>query len=141
MNALAVRPARPDDLGAVAAIGRRAFAAGWSLEALVSELDRPDSIFLVVPDQGYALARVVDAECRLLDLAAGEDGKGAGRALLAALALAAKARGCARLTFEASAANARALAFYAKAGAKVVGRRPKFYHDGSDAVLLDMDLL
>lgn len=140
MSAVAVRPAVASDLAAVARIGTRRFAAGWSLTELGTELGRPDSIFLVVPERGYALARVVEAECRLLDLAASADGGGLGRALLAALGLAAKSRGCEKISFEVSAANARALDFYGKAGAKVVGRRPKFYYDGSDAVLMDLDL-
>jgi len=140
MSGLAVRPASADDLGSVAAIGARRFAAGWSLEALAAELGRADSVFLVAPGRGYALARVVEDDCRLLDVAAAEDGNGVGRALLSSLAAAAKARGCARISLEVSAANGRALAFYEKAGAKVVGRRPKFYYDGSDAVLMDLDL-
>lgn len=140
MSVTAVRPAAAEDLDAVVSVGARAFAAGWSREALGAELARADSIFLVVPGAGYALARVVEADCRLLDLAVAEDGRGVGRALLAAMSDAAKARGCAKVSFEASAANERALDFYAKAGAKVVGRRPKFYYDGSDAVLLDLEL-
>lgn len=140
MSAPAVRPASAEDLDGVAAVGRRAFAAAWSREALGAELGRADSIFLVAPGAGYALARVVESDCRLLDLAVAEDGRGVGRALLDALRAAAKARGCAKVSFEASAANARALDFYAKAGARVVGRRPKFYYDGSDAVLLDIEL-
>lgn len=140
MSGLEARPASADDLDAVAAIGSRPFAAGWSPAALSAELSRPDSIFLVVPGRGYALARVAGTDCVLLDLAAARDGGGIGRALLSALARAAKERGCARISFEASAGNARALAFYEKAGAKVVGRRPKFYYDGSDAVLLDLDI-
>ena len=140
MNGLAVRPASEGDLDAVAAIGARPFAAGWSRAALADELGRDDSIFLVAPGRGYALARVVAEDCRLLDLASAADGTGVGRALMSALLLAAKARGCAKVSFEASAANARALAFYEKPGARVVGRRPKFYYDGSDAVLLDLDI-
>lgn len=140
MSGLEVRPATADDLGMVAGIGARTFAAGWSPEALAAELTRADSIFLVVPERGYALARVAGDDCLLLDLAAAFDGGGCGRALLAALKDAAKARVCRRISFEASAANARALAFYQKAGAVVVGRRPKFYYDGSDAVLLDLDI-
>lgn len=124
----------------VAGIGARPFAAGWSPEALAAELGRADSIFLVVPERGYALARVAGDDCLLLDLAAAFDGGGFGRALLAALKEAAKARGCRKISFEASAANARAQEFYQKAGAVVVGRRPKFYYDGSDAVLLDLDI-
>jgi N6-L-threonylcarbamoyladenine synthase len=144
MNALAVRPAAAGDVEAVGALSKaRPYTAKWPVAELAAELARPDSLFLVAeggPVQGYALARVVDGDCRLLDLAAASDGGGRGRALLAALTLAAKARGCSKISLEASASNARALAFYAKAGAKVVGRRPKFYNDGSDAVLMDLDI-
>lgn len=140
MSVPAVRRASEADLDAVVAIGRREFAAAWSRDALAAELTRPDAIFLVAPGSAYALARVVAGEARLVDIAAARDGGGAGRALLAALRAEAKARGCARITLEVSAANARALSFYAKAGGTVVGRRPKFYHDGSDAVLMDLDI-
>lgn len=140
MSGLEVRPAAAGDLDSVAEIGARPFAAAWRRSALAAELERPDSIFLVVPGRGYALARVSGGECALLDLAAASDGGGVGRALLAALAAAAKSRGCSRISFEASASNARALDFYERAGARVVGRRPKFYYDGSDAVLLDLDI-
>lgn len=140
MNVPAPRPAAESDLDEVAATGKRRFAAGWSRAAFAAELGRPDSIFLVLPGRGYCVARAVDGEARLVDLCVREDGRGAGRALWAALLAEAAARGCGRLTFEVSAANARALAFYAKAGATVAGRRPKFYTDGSDAVLMDLAL-
>lgn len=140
MSGPEVRPATAADLAMVAVVGARPFAAGWSPDALAAELQRADSIFLVVPERGYALARAAGGDCLLLDLAAAVDGGGAGRALLAALKDAAQARGCGKISFEASASNARALEFYRKAGAVVVGRRPKFYYDGSDAVLLDLDI-
>ena len=141
MNCPVVRPAGPGDLNAVAALAQtRPFAAGWSRDALAAELDRADAVFLVSTPPGYALARIVSDDCRLLDIAAGEDGRGVGRALLAALQAAAFGRGCRKISFEVSAVNARALAFYAAAGAAVVGRRKKFYNDGSDALLMDLNL-
>lgn len=143
MRSLVVRPARSFDLGEVAEIAKRPFAARWSREAYAAEAERTDSLFLVADDgaaRGYAVARIFDQEAQLLDLAAAEDGKGVGRALWDALRTAARARGATRLTLEVSSANARARAFYARAGAKVVGRRPKFYNDGSDAILMDLPL-
>jgi N6-L-threonylcarbamoyladenine synthase len=145
MSDLAVRRAGADDVEAVAALAQsRPYTARWSARELAHELDRLDSVFVVGDEggtlQGYALARVVERDCRLLDLAAGVDGGGRGRALMSALTLTAKARGCVKISLEVSAANERALAFYAKAGAHVVGRRPKFYNDGSDAVLMDLDI-
>lgn len=139
-----VRPARGFDVGEVTAIAAaRPHAARWSRDAYAAEAERTDSIFLVADDGavlGYAVARVFEAEVQLLDLAAAADGQGTGRALWAALAAAARARGAARLTLEVSAANSRALLFYKRAGAGVVGRRAKFYNDGSDAVLMDLPL-
>lgn len=138
-----VRPARGFDVGEIAEIAKRPFAARWSREAYAAEAERTDSIFLAADDGkvlGYAVARVFDGEAQLLDLAVAEDGRGTGRALWEALLAAARARGAAKLTLEASSLNSRALLFYERAGASVVGRRAKFYNDGSDAVQLDFPL-
>jgi len=141
MSGLAPRPAAAGDAEWVFALAKsRPFTAKWSAAALGEESGRPDSIFLVVPGKAYALARVVDDDCRLLDIASAVDGNGAGRALVEGLKRAAKRHGCAKISLEVSAANARALSFYERAGARVVGRRPKFYYDGADAVLMDLDL-
>ena len=144
MSELGVRLAAAADVAAVDALAKsRPFTAKWSAKSLAEELTRPDSLFVVADDgmvKGYALARLPDAEARLMDFATAQDGKGIGRALWRELVRGARARGAARLTLEVSQVNARALDFYAKAGAKVVGRRPKFYNDGSDAVLLDLDI-
>lgn len=143
MRSLAVRPAAARDAEAVAAISRRPFAAAWTSDAYAAETARAASVFLVADDgavRGYALARLVDEEAQLLDFAAAEDGRGTGRALWAALRAAAAGRGARRLTLEVSARNERALAFYGTAGARVVGRRAKFYNDGSDAILMDFSL-
>ena len=138
-----VRPCRPFDIGEIAELARRPHAARWSREAYAAEAERTDSLFLVADDgavRGYALARLFEDEAQLLDLAAAVDGEGVGRALWSALAAAARLRGAAKLTLEVSSANSRALLFYKRAGAHVVGRRAKFYNDGSDAVLMDFPL-
>ena len=138
-----VRTVRPFDIGEVAEIAKRPRAAHWSREAYAAEAERAGSIFLIADDgavTGYAVARVVEDAAELLDLAAAADGRGTGRALWAALAAAARARGAVKLTLEVSSANSRALLFYKRAGARVVGRRPKFYNDGSDAILMDFIL-
>lgn len=130
-------------MGSVAAIARRPFAAAWSREAYAEEAERTDSIFLVADDgavRGYVVARVFEAEAQILDLAADEDGRGLGRTLWAALSAAARSRGCRKMTLEVSQRNARALHFYRRAGTEIVGRRPKFYPDGSDAILMDFPL-
>lgn len=141
MSDPSVRIAHAGDIPDILRIAAsRPFTAKWSKEAFVSEVGRPDSILLVMEGRGYALARVVAEDCRLLDVAAAVDGEGCGKALLATLRAQARARGCAKISLEVSALNARAVSFYEKAGARVVGRRPKFYTDGSDAVLMDLDI-
>lgn len=140
MSVLAPRPAAPSDLDWIEPLSRRRFAAAWSRASLEAELTRPDSLFLVVKERGYLLARLSEDGCAVLDFAVAEDGLGWGRALWACAVAEAGRRGVRRLTLEVSSANARALAFYAKAGATVVGRRAKFYTDGSDAVLMDVAL-
>jgi len=130
-------------MGEIEALAKRPFAAAWSRQAYADEAERTDSIFLVADDgaiQGYALARVFEGESQLLDLAVVEDGRGVGRTLWSALAHAAHSRGCRKITLEVSEKNSRAQHFYRRAGAKVVGRRPKFYNDGSDAILMDFPL-
>ncbi len=116
---------------------------GLVARAYAAEAERTDSVFLVVDDgsvRGYAVARVFEDEAQLMDVAAAEDGLGIGRALWAALAAAARSRGAAKLTLEVSSANSRALLFYKRTGAVVVGRRAKFYNDGSDGILMDFPL-
>ncbi len=144
MSGLKVRRAEPADAAAVAALAkRRPFTAKWAISALAEEASRPGALFFVAVDgpiKGYALARLLEKEAGLLDLAVAEDGLGIGLALWTVLTQEASARGAQRLTLEVSAGNGRACAFYAKRGAKVVGRRPKFYYDGSDAVLMDLEL-
>lgn len=141
MRKIAVRAAEPGDVEAAASVAAARSATAWTLASLRGELGRPDSVFLVAVDGdallGYAVARAVDEELCLLDIASAVDGEGAGRALWAALVEAGRRRRLKKLTLEVSLTNLRARRFYLAAGAVEVGRRTKFYPDGSDAVLLD----
>jgi ribosomal-protein-alanine acetyltransferase len=141
------RPARAADLDAVAAIAAaRPTAAGWSRAQFSEEIGRDGSDFLVVESAGavagYAVVRDAPDEAQLVDIAVSPEHsrKGLGRLLLKEVAARAKARKLLRVTLEVSALNSPALALYRGAGFAVVGRRPKFYNDGSDAVLMDADL-
>lgn len=143
MKKLLVRPARSFDLTEVERLARRPFAARWSRDAYAEEAERTDSIFLVADDgatRGYLVARLFEDEVQLLDLAVETDGQGVGRALWDGLLSLAKTRGAKKLTLELSNLNSRALLFYKRAGAAVVGTRPKFYNDGSDAILMDLSI-
>lgn len=144
MRKIDVRPAENGDLGAAAELAEQRSATKWTLTALRGELGRPDAVLAVAADGGtllgYAAARAVDEELRLLDIVSAVEGQGVGRALWAFLVEKGRKRGLKKLTLEVGADNLRARAFYAAAGAVEVGRRPKFYLNGSDAVLMDARL-
>ena len=140
-----VRPARRADVAAVAAVARaRTESAGWPPAALEEEIERDGSLFFVSEGAagvlGYLIARIAPDEAHIVDIAAREDRRGAGRALLDALFETARSLRLTRVTLEVGARNVRAQNFYTAAGFRVVGRRPKFYNDGSDAVLMDRNL-
>ena len=140
------RPARPADLDAVCAIAQSSlFSARWSRAQYEEEIVSGRGLFAVLEDgevQGYLVLRKVSPEAQLVDLAVRpqDHGRGLGRTLLDCAVGAARAWGCARITLEVSAANEPALRLYRRAGFQVVGRRPKFYNDRSDAILMDLHL-
>ena len=128
-----VRRARSADLDAVLAIeGKWSTTPHWTRKQFEAELDDPNAIFLVC-EGGFLVARRYPHEIQLLDVAAAEQRKGVGGALLDELMKLGRP-----ITLEVSSKNPGAQAFYAARGFKVVGRRPKFYTDGSDAVLMDL---
>ncbi|MDD5627584.1 MAG: ribosomal protein S18-alanine N-acetyltransferase [Elusimicrobia bacterium] len=138
------RPALPADLDAVCAVAQSsAFSARWSRAQYGEEIACGRGLFAVVgaePIRGYLVLRRVSPEAQLVDLAVRpqDQGRGLGRALLDCAAAAARSWGCSRVTLEVSAANAAALRLYLRTGFQVVGRRPKFYNDGADAILMDL---
>jgi ribosomal-protein-alanine N-acetyltransferase len=140
------RPARPADLGAVWSISQSAAtSARWSRAQYAEELGSGRGLLAVIEEgevRGYLVLRRVLAEAQLLDIAVRpvDCGRGLGAALLECAVAAARAWGCAKITLEVSAANMAALRLYDRAGFQVVGRRPKFYNDRSDAILMDLQL-
>jgi len=149
MNA-SFRPAQAADLDAVVLIEAAwPSAAGWSrrqFEAELSERGAKRSVFLVAENDmivaGHAVAWLVEEEVQILDIAVHKAmvRVGVGRILLEGLLGAAKAAGCRRATLEVSEANPAARSLYESSGFAVVGRRARFYEDGSDALLMDKAL-
>jgi len=140
------RPAQPADLDAVCAIAQSSpSSARWSRAQYAEEIGSGRGLLAVLDNgevRGYFVLRQVPPEAQLVDLAVRprDHGRGLGRALLDGAAAAARAWGCAKITLEVSAANEPALRLYRRAGFQVVGRRPKFYNDRSDAILMDLPL-
>lgn len=87
---------------------------------------------------GAALGQVLVDEGHVLDLAVdpAHRGAGIGRTLLAALLQQLTGRGATAHTLEVRPTNLEALGLYRAAGFAVEGRRPRYYPDGEDALLL-----
>ncbi len=66
--------------------------------------------------------------------------RGLARTLLAAAVAAGRADGADRMLLEVAAGNAGALGLYAAAGFVEIDRRPRYYRDGADAVVLRLPL-
>lgn len=141
-----IRPASRADLGAVAALEARVFDDPWSKRAFMPHLD---DHFLVAESAGsggsagtiigYALARRIDAEAEILDVAVDLDvrRRGIGRALLTGLLTTLGGAGVAAVFLEVRASNAPAIALYGGLGFTPVGRRRGYYaNPREDAVLL-----
>lgn len=129
---------------AMAAIHASAFPAAeaWSAAAIADQLALPGTVGLLDPEGGMAILRVAADEAEILTLAvhpaARRRGIGA-RLVNAAMALAAGA-GAAVMLLEVAADNSAAAALYTRAGFAAVGRRPRYYPGGADALLLRAEL-
>jgi ribosomal-protein-alanine N-acetyltransferase len=114
------------------------------LEALMRETAH-DGVLLIARDGamdgalcGFASARLLVDEAHVVRIAVDTDRRrqGIGRSLLDGLTVWAIESHAAALLLEVRASNDAALGLYAGAGMHVEGRRPRYYPDGEDALLL-----
>jgi ribosomal-protein-alanine N-acetyltransferase len=114
------------------------------LDALLRE-SASDGVVLVARDGGpsgavvgFASARLLVDDAHVVRLAvdAAWRRRGIGRALLEGLGSWAEGIGADALVLEVRAGNDAALQLYAAAGMVIEGRRPGYYPDGEDALLL-----
>ncbi len=118
-------------------------AEAWGPDAMRLQLELPGCFGLLEPGgRGAVLARVAADEAEVLTLAVlpAARRRGLGGALLAAAAREAARRGARTLFLEVAEGNAAARALYAAAGFAPVGRRPRYYPGGADALVLRLDL-
>jgi ribosomal-protein-alanine N-acetyltransferase len=128
------------DPEAAAALHARAFAPGeaWGAQAIALMLDLPGCFGILRPAAGFVLARVAADEAEILTLAVVPEARraGLGGTLLAEAMAAAALRGAGTMFLEVSESNRPARALYGAAGFAEVGRRRRYYADGSDALVL-----
>ena len=140
---LRVGPARPDELPEILALERAAFGAhAWTEAMLSGALRAAPDLFLVAREGerlvGHAIGQLAGDVGEVLELATAPQARrrGVGSALLEALEGALRAGGAVELWLELRADNAAAMALYLRHGYAVTGRRPRYYADGMDAVLM-----
>lgn len=98
--------------------------------------------FLLTQPRAFLLGRVIADEAELLTLATDPAARrqGAGRALVAAFAQEAAARGATTAFLEVASDNAPARALYAATGWQQAGQRRNYYAQGVDALVLTLKL-
>ena len=142
---MVIRQARPEDVGDVARLEDECLGVdAWS-EGLVGEGVRgalPTVVYLVAEVHGvvvgHAVASMAGDIAELQRIAVAEPHRRAGlaTALLEAVVAAAGRTEADRILLEVREDNRGALAFYARAGFAEIDRRPRYYADGSTAVVM-----
>ena len=144
LRPLAIRPARRDDVDAIAAIEKRAFSDPWSANSFRALFGNPLVHFAIAEDAtgrilGYVVAWFVVDEAEIANLAVADDARraGVGATLLDHAIGAAQQRHCQVVFLEVRESNAAARALYASRGFQVAGRRLKYYRKPvEDALIL-----
>ena len=115
----------------------------WGADAMGLQLALPGSFGLLDPRGGMLLGRTVSDEAEVLTLAVAPAMRRLGIAsgLLRTAKALAGAQGSVAMFLEVAPGNVGALALYGQQGFVEVGRRRRYYADGSDAVVMRAKLL
>lgn len=141
--------ARPEDLPRLLEIEALCFAEPWPKEAFEGELACNFSRLCVAREQpsgdimAFANWWLVADELHLLNLAVhpARRGRGLARRLLAKALEGTAGQNPTCMFLEVRPSNTPARGLYQSLGFHEVGRRPRYYPDGEDALLLRLDLM
>lgn len=139
-----IRLATEGDLADVAVLEAELFGPdAWDGVALRAELDGPGRRFVVAVDEvlsGYAVSRAIGEVVDLQRIAVSPAHQRTGVATALLDDLLAHPGEADRMMLEVSAANVAAIAFYRRNGFAELATRPRYYRDGSDALVMSLDL-
>jgi ribosomal-protein-alanine N-acetyltransferase len=128
----------------LAAIHAQAFPRreAWSEDAFALQLAMPGVFGLLDPRGGMILTRVSADEAEVLTLAVAPEVRrqGVAGALLAGAMAAAREQAAMTMVLEVAVGNAAARALYERAGFVEAGRRPRYYANGGDALIMRVSL-
>jgi ribosomal-protein-alanine N-acetyltransferase len=137
-----VSSAEPADIPEIAALAAASFSHPWRAGSFEQELGLEKARLWVAREGaeriGYLAARRIADEVHVLSIAVDPPWRrrGVAHALLDMLLREETARGARSALLEVRSSNLLVRAFYANAGFVAVGRRPRYYPDGEDAVLM-----
>ena len=137
-----VSSAERTDIPEVAALAAASFSHPWQAGSFEQELGLGQARLWVArkgaEQIGYLSARRIADEVHVLSIAVDPPRRrrGVARALLEAVLREERDRGARSALLEVRSSNLPARTFYASAGFVAVGRRPRYYPDGEDAVLM-----
>lgn len=155
MHDTAILNARPDETGitykpldahhaeAVAKLEQSIMGSdAWSSALVLDELPRPDRTWWQAEFDGqligYAGGWIVDGDVQILKIGVDPAWRrhGVARKLLAKVAEDARDLGAQSCSLEVRASNVGAQKFYEQAGLSSLGKRPHYYSDGEDALIM-----
>jgi len=124
---------------ALAAIHAEAFAHDpWSEDSFLTLIQQSGVAGFIDERGGMVLVRCVADEAEILTIAAVVKRQGIGSALMSTAIAHVKTQNVLTLHLEVAASNTAARGLYAALGFEQAGRRPKYYPDGDDALILSL---
>ncbi|MFH1130405.1 MAG: ribosomal protein S18-alanine N-acetyltransferase [Pseudomonadota bacterium] len=152
-NDLQILRATQKDLVGIVGIEKLAFSSPWSFQDFENELTRPWACLEVLrktrgcdlyksPILAFMDYWLIPDEIQLLKIATHPDHlrQGLGIALMEHLVSKAKEHAITRITLEVRTLNVPAILLYERFSFKHVGVRPKYYPNGEDALLMDLQI-
>ncbi len=147
LGVVKLRAPAPEDLTALTELEDEAFGPdAWSAAGVESEVTAESRAALVAEGPhgvvGYAVTRFVGGVVDLQRVIVEERfrRRGIGTLLLSGLLDRAAHGGAERMLLEVASTNRPALSCYAQFGFDTIDRRAEYYRDGSDALVMELDI-
>ena len=145
VNNAAIRPMTHQDLDEVLRLEGHCHTHPWSAASFLAELDNPhsriDLLFMGERLAGFLCASLVCGEMTILDVATDPDfrRRGVAARLLTHVLEQGRQAGLEKVFLEVRIHNAGAIALYRRFGFLEISRRPAYYADGEDALVMQRD--
>jgi ribosomal-protein-alanine N-acetyltransferase len=141
---ITICPMTEEDLGQVLAIETASYPRPWAREHFLDELHSPFAFPMVAVDGdgsvcGYICPTLLFDEAEIRNVAVSPDhrGNGIGRMLVEYVLSECRSRNACSVALEVRVSNLAARALYGVLGFRETGRRPKYYENGEDAILME----